>query len=372
MSEIKAITMPKWGLAMEEGIVAKWAVNEGDVISPGEEILDIETSKIANVYESPVSGILRRKIASDGDILPVGALMAVVAERDTSEASIDAFIAEFNAKLSAAARKDGDGPTRQIVEIGGKRISYLRVGPEKGEPVVFIHGFGSDHTAWLFNQPMLAESHPTYALDLPGHGASDKYADDFSAEALAGTIGAFLDKLGLKDIHLVGHSLGGAIAALVAEANPALVKSVTLIAPAGLGMDIMGSFFDGFIEEERSRKLRPYIEMLVADPRVVTGEMVEDVLKFKRVDGALAALKAVRAANFPGSTQKISIREALDGLSIPVQVMVGSSDKIIPASQSNGLSGADWVEIAGAGHIPHLEKANEVNDRIHAFINKGR
>ncbi len=368
MSDIRIITMPKWGLAMDEGIVAKWSAEEGDTIAQGQEVLDIETSKIANAYESPVSGILRRRLANEGEVLPVGALLAVVADKDVSDADIDAFIAEFNAKFRTEARETDGGPEPDTIEIGGKRITYLRVGPQEGEPVVFVHGFGSDHKAWLFNQAAVAETHPAYALDLPGHGASHKDAADFSAQALANVVTSFIEERGLADVHLVGHSLGGAVSALVAAASPSLVKSATLIAPAGLGADIAGSFLDGFIGEVRAKKLRPFIEMLVADPKMVTGEMVEDVLKFKRLDGAQDALQAVRAANFPGSAQKISILDSLAALAIPVQVIVGESDKIIPPDQSEALPNATRIVIGGAGHIPHLEKAAEVNEHIKSLI----
>jgi pyruvate dehydrogenase E2 component (dihydrolipoamide acetyltransferase) len=69
MSEeaIRPIVMPKWGLAMQEGMVAKWLVEEGAVIEGGDEILDIETSKIANVFESPVAGPLRRRLVGEGE-----------------------------------------------------------------------------------------------------------------------------------------------------------------------------------------------------------------------------------------------------------------------------------------------------------------
>lgn len=368
MSDIKIITMPKWGLAMEEGIVARWAVSEGDTIAQGQEVVDIETTKIANIYESPVGGILRRRLAKDGDVLPVGALLAVVADSNVSEAEIDAFIADFGAKSDAEPRKDSSGPTPDMLEIGGKRITYLRVGPETGEPVVFVHGFGSDHKAWLFNQAAIAETHPTYALDLPGHGASYKDAPDFSAQALAGVLGAFLDELRLADVHLVGHSLGAAVSVLAAETRPGAVKSLTLIAPAGLSGDIAGPFLDGFVNESRARKLRPFIEMLVADPRLVTSEMVEDVLKFKRLDGAQEALEAIRAANFPGSAQTVTVQEALAALTIPVQVILGAGDNIIAGSRPARPSNAAYIEIAKAGHIPHLEKAAEVNGHIKSFM----
>jgi len=315
--------------------------------------------------------VLRRRIANNRVVLPVGALLAVVADKDVSDADIDAFIAEFNANFSAQARQGGGGPTAETVDIDGKRITYLKVGPDEGQPVVFVHGFGSDHKAWLFNQAPMSETNPTYALDLPGHGASHKDAADLSAAALAGVVTAFIREMKLDGVHLVGHSLGGAISVLVAAGNPGLVRSVTLIAPAGLGSEISGPFFDGFIGEVRGKKLRPFIEMLVADPSIVTGEMVEDVLKFKRLDGAQQALEAVRAANFPGSAQKVSVRDALAGLMVPVQVIVGEDDKVIPAGQSAGLGNVQRIAIAGAGHIPHLEKAADVNEHIKSFVAKG-
>ena len=79
MSSIKPITMPKWGLAMEEGVLARWAVEEGAEIALGQEIMDIETTKIANVFESPVAGVLRKKVVGEGETVPVGALLGVVA-----------------------------------------------------------------------------------------------------------------------------------------------------------------------------------------------------------------------------------------------------------------------------------------------------
>lgn len=364
MSEITAITMPKWGLTMEEGTVVKWAVNEGDQISQEQELVDIETTKLANVYESPVDGILRRIVAAEGEVVPVGALIAVVAGNDVSDAEIEAFIAESNRDVVRVAI----GPVPETITLPDGRVTYLKVGPEDGEPVVFVHGFGADHKGWLLNQSALSESHPTYALDLPGHGASYKRAEDLSARALADALLSFLDKLNLKNVHLVGHSLGGAVAALAAASDGANIKTLTLIAPAGLGPNINGSFLDGFIAETRAKKLRPIIEMLVSEPSIISADMVEDVLKFKRLDGAQEALTAVRAANFPGSEQTVSIASVIAALKIPIQVILGADDKVIPAVQTRELLPTNVVEVSGAGHIPHLEKAADVNQRIQALI----
>ena len=77
---IEPIVMPKWGLAMEEGTLAKWTVAPGQTIEKGQEIADIETTKIANAFESPASGTIRRLVAPEGQTLSVGALLAVVAD----------------------------------------------------------------------------------------------------------------------------------------------------------------------------------------------------------------------------------------------------------------------------------------------------
>jgi pyruvate dehydrogenase E2 component (dihydrolipoamide acetyltransferase) len=366
---IESIVMPKWGLAMEEGALTKWAVAPGQTISKGQEIADIETTKIANAFESPTSGVIRRLVAPEGETLPVGALLAVVADTSVPDAEVDAFIEKFQAEFTPPEKAGGGGPLTKMVEAGGLSVRTLSVGEGAGTPVLLLHGFGSDLMSWLFNQEALAEGRAVHAFDLPGHGGSSKaIAASGVADLAAVTIGV-MDALGLEKAHLVGHSLGGAIATFVAATQPSRAASVSLIAPAGLGPEINMGFIEGFIGESRARKLKGVLQDLVVDPNLISADMVEDVLKFKRLDGAEAALRLIAEAHFSGGSQKTILRSELSAVRAPIAIIVGEEDRVIPPSHADGLPASIQVtRLPGAGHIPHMEKSAGVNEAIKANI----
>ena len=94
-SEIKAIVMPKWGLAMKEGSVVSWSKEIGAEIKKGENFVEIETEKVVNEYESPEDGVLIKKCVEEEVKIPVGALVALVGPKDTSTEAMDEFISNF-------------------------------------------------------------------------------------------------------------------------------------------------------------------------------------------------------------------------------------------------------------------------------------
>ena len=89
------VTMPKWGIEMQEGTITDWHVQAGQQVAKDAPLLDVETDKIVNTVESPTAGTVRRIIAATGDTLAVGALLAVYAEPSVDDAAVDAFIAGF-------------------------------------------------------------------------------------------------------------------------------------------------------------------------------------------------------------------------------------------------------------------------------------
>jgi pyruvate dehydrogenase E2 component (dihydrolipoamide acetyltransferase) len=367
---IRAVTVPKWGLAMTEGTVVAWYANEGDQVRAGNDLVEIETPKITNLYESPASGVLRRRVAKVGETLPVGALLAVLADEEIPEAEIDAFVARFAKEfVPETVAESGAVLEPQTIEVGGRRMRYLKMGDAEGTPVILIHGFGGDLNSWLFSQPALAQKRLVYAIDLPGHGGSSKQVDRGDLALLASAVFGLLNALEIPSAHLVGHSLGGAVALELALSNPGRVKSLTLIAPAGLGPEINMEYIEGFMGASRHKQLRPFVEQLFANPALVGRKMLDDIISYKRLDGAVEALNTIAGMVFADGRQAVDLAPRLAELTVPLQVIWGEGDRIIPAAHVNGVPASVRVHlIAGAGHMVHMEKAQEVNELIEVFL----
>jgi len=367
-------TMPKWGLTMTQGMVTKWLVEEGAQVEAGDEIVEIETEKIASAAESPASGVMRRHVAQEGDYVPVSGLLGVIAGPDVADDEIDSFVKSFLGSFVPEEEAD-EGPAYQTVQVDGRSLRYLlrgerSEGSDGSEPIFLIHGFGGDLNNWLFNHEALSTDRAVYALDLPGHGGSSKNVGEGSVASLAAAVGGFADALGLSQsgVHLVGHSLGGAVVLELCKTRPGLCISATLLAPVGLGSDINTDYVDGFIDSDRRRQLKPHLENLFADPSLVTRQLVDDVLKFKRLDGVGEALRTISAGFTAGGGQSLSLRDMLEQVDVPVQVIWGSDDAIIPASHADGLpDGVMLRKIAGAGHMAMMEAASDVNKAIASF-----
>jgi pyruvate dehydrogenase E2 component (dihydrolipoyllysine-residue acetyltransferase) len=355
---IERVTMPKWGLSMKTGKVIEWFVAEGDTIAKGDDLADIETEKIAGTLESAQEGLLRRIVAKTGVELPVGATLAVVAPPEVPDDEVDAVVAQALAQLESGELGGEEELVPSTAEVDGRTISYITMGDAGGDPFVLVHGFGGDKNSWLFIQQPLSERHTVHALDLPGHGASGKDVGDGSLDTLAGTVLGFLDAVGAERAHLVGHSLGGAVVAAVAARAPDRVASLSLLAPAGFGEDIDAEYLRGFAAASSRRELKPLLGRLFADPSQVTRQLVDDLLKYKRLDGVSTALDTLLGTLLDGDRQAIDTRALLAGVKAPVTVVWGGADRILPIP--------DGVELqrVEAGHMLHMEAPNDVLEEL--------
>ena len=364
-AQIIAITMPKWGLSMIEGKVMEWLVDEGVELKLGDDLMEIETEKIANTFEALDAGVLRRKVAGADEVLPIGALLGVLAPSGVSDGDVDAFIEEFQANYVPPDPEEQEaGSAYDVVQVGGYNLRYSKMG-DADEAVILIHGFGGNADRWLFTQQPLSANASVYALDLPGHGESTKTIDDGSVAALAGVVIGFMDALGIERARLIGHSLGGAIALKAAIDHGDRVASLALIAPAGLGPEINANYINGFISADSRKEIKPLLQQLVADASLINRALINDMLQFKRIDGVTEALTAIAAGFQDGTTQTADLRDGLAGVSIPVRVIWGAEDQIIPADHAQGLPDHVSVDVLpGCGHLVQLEAAAEVNSLL--------
>ncbi|MEL6233398.1 MAG: acetoin dehydrogenase dihydrolipoyllysine-residue acetyltransferase subunit [Pseudomonadota bacterium] len=363
--EITPILMPKWGLSMKEGTLAAWLVEEGAQIAPGDEIMDVETDKIANVVEAADGGLLRRCVGQAGEIYPVRALLGVLAPQNVSDAEIEAYIGAYETPV--LEDEEEAGPSYQFAELAIGRLRYAER-PGDGVPFLLIHGFGGDLDNWLFNIDALAEAAPVYALDLPGHGQSVKSVAEPGLASLTEAVVEFMNHLGIEKAHLVGHSMGGLIAGQIGLDHPSRAASLTLICAAGLGAEINAAYIDGFVASASRRELTPHLSHLFADGGLVTRSMVEDLLKYKRLDGVQPFLEALRTALFADGRQAHAIAAGLEGVDQPVQIIWGAEDAVIPQAHAAAVPGARVTIVPGAGHMVQMEQAAKVNDQIMAVL----
>ena len=373
-SGITSVAMPKWGLSMRSGKITDWVVAEGDPVAPGDDLADIETEKITGTLEADAGGIVRRVIATVGEDVPVGAAIALIAPPDVPDAVLDDLAARARAVIDAGLPEDdGAGPVVETVEAGGRKVSYAGAG-DSGDVVLLVHGYGGDRNSWLFLQEPLAARHRVYALDLPGHGTSAKDVGDGSVDLLADAVLGVLDAVGPDRAHLVGHSLGGAVVLAAAARSPGRIASLTLFAPAGFGPSISAGYVRGFAAAQTRRELRPILGQLFADEQLVTRQVVDDLLAYKRLDGVDAALAALAETLLDGDEQRIDSAAAVRALGevVPVTVVWGSADRIIPAEQASSVAavapGAAVRVIDGAGHMPHMERPAEAQAAVEETI----
>ena len=352
---INLVTLPKWGLAMQEGTIIGWHKGEGDVVVEGEALCDIETSKITNEFESPFTGTLARIAKPSGSVVDVGDVIAVVTDGAVDNGDISDFLANLAGTGTKTAAIDS-GPVMKQIETEAGAIAYMETGPtDSDRAVLFLHGFGGDHANWGFLQAQVLTTQRSIAIDMPGHGASDRAVGDGSPRALADRVEAFIVALGLKRLDVVAHSLGAVVALHLCEKTQAHIDTLLLIAPVGMGVRPNPLYVQGFLGAERKRDMRHVMEMLFANPAMLGRTMVTDALALLRDVGAREALEKIGSHLVDDA---LDIGEDLKFVGErPTQIVWGGADQIVPMPAELGRRlDSRLVVVGAAGHMPHVEQ----------------
>lgn len=243
---------------------------------------------------------------------------------------------------------------------GGKLNVTTRTGT--GVPLVLLHGFTADSQSWAPLEKAMGGQRPLIRIDLPGHGRSPKRRLGSFAELARQLVEAFDDVCReTETVDLLGHSLGGALALAIADIRSRRVRSLALLAPAGLGPEIDAQALAGITKATRAESLSPWLRRLTATPDRISDDYAKAAMRL-RDDPALRACQSDMAeALFPDGVQPFDLRPALSRLDCPTTLIWGRRDHILPWRQAISVTGDFALHLlADAGHVPQIECPDRV------------
>ena len=272
-----------------------------------------------------------------------------------------------------------DFPPDRYATVEGHRVRYWEEGA--GPAIVFVHGLANSVITWRKNVEALSHHFRVIALDLPGHGLSDMPKVRFGLPEGAAFVASFLDELAVDRAHLVGNSMGGAVALELALARPERAASLTLADSAGLGREIalvlrLGSLplLGEYARRPTLKGVRNLVRWLVHDPALVDEDELPLRLAYlKREGSAQALLRFLRTGvglfgQRPGTRRDAS----LASLSVPTLIFWGAQDPLFPIRQAEqaarAIPGATLHVFDACGHWPQYEHPDEFNRLLGGFV----
>ncbi|TDB74965.1 alpha/beta fold hydrolase [Micromonospora sp. KC723] len=274
-----------------------------------------------------------------------------------------------------------DGPPARHVTVDGRRVRHRVDGD--GPPVVLLHGLGRCLRDFTEQHELLARRFRVHSVDLPGYGGSLPMAEPSTLPALGRFVGRYLDAVGVdRPAHLVGNSLGGAVAMRLAVTEPARVASLTLVNSAGFGPEVTLALRLlavrplGRLLLRPSRRLVHRAErMLFHDAAFATQRRVEYALELARQPyTARVTLEICRhLGTFRGVRQqwRDELLAQVAELDVPTLIVWGDRDLILPAAHLEAararLPKAHTHLFTGCGHLPQIERAEQFHQLLVDF-----
>jgi pimeloyl-ACP methyl ester carboxylesterase len=274
---------------------------------------------------------------------------------------------------------------RKQVRALGRLISYQEGGPASGEVVVLLHGLASDSDTWDRAAAAMAEHGlRVLALDLIGHGQSDKPRGPYLLDDFALSLEAFFDAVEVPAATLCGHSLGGAIAVHFGARFPSRMSRLVLVSAGGLGREVHPMLRAASLPIAPSvlrMALHPRLMRWYAQPRLhrtlrLTPDNLTNLRRARRAlgadDGRLAFFAALRGVIEPAGQRGSFIEMRSLAAHVPTMLVWNEKDPVIPVAHAYAahehLPGSRLVVFPGAGHEPHRRDARRFADEVAAFI----
>ncbi len=243
---------------------------------------------------------------------------------------------------------------------GADRLFACEMG-SGGTPAVFLHGFGGQSGIWASIQEAVAAERATLAYDLPGHGRSLSFPEAGPVKIAVKSVLGDLAMRGLERVHLIGHSMGGAISALMALTEPQRIASLTLMAPGGFGEEINAPLLRRYAGAADDKNVRACLSEMSGSAHDVPDEAVRMLASARAVDGQTEMLARIVALITRDGKQGAIPRESLARLEMPVAVLWGTADSVLPYSQTQGLPARFALHtFSGDGHMLAEEQPDEV------------
>src|ERR1044071_152261 len=268
------------------------------------------------------------------------------------------------------------GLKRRVIQVGDHLVVYSEGG--HGEPVVLLHGFGASADSWNRFAKPLTKHYRVIAPDQPGWGASTRIESaSYGYPAQVERLHQFLSALGLKHVHLVGHSMGGFIASAYAAHYPGEVITLGLIAPHGM------------VEPEPSQLFRDVAKgdnWLVATSYQGFDRLLNNVFA-RRPYAPKAGVRYLADHAIRGSAKSAKIfaemqtndpplAERLPKIEAPALIVWGDQDRVLHVSCADlfrrGIKSSELMIIPGSGHMPLIENARQCASAWLAFVDKSR